>query len=223
MVALAGWTTARLQSGYLRYYLLIIILTTTGLASFTVISMGGAHWPPIPLFVRFYDVVLAALVLIGALVAVTVDSRLTAVAALGVTGYGVALIYLVFGAPDLAMTQFVIESLTVILFVLVFYHLPKFAQLTRRAGRLRDAGVSLLAGGLMTTLVLSAARIEWYPAISSYFGARAVPEAHGRNVVNVILVDFRGLDTLGEITVLAIAAVGVVALLKLRRDREAGE
>jgi len=132
----------------------------------------------------------------------------------------VALIYLLFGAPDLAMTQFAIESLTVILFVLAFYHLPRFAQLSPPRSRARDALVALLAGGLMTALVLAAVGVQLSPSISGYFTEAALPLAHGRNIVNVILVDFRGLDTLGEITVLGIAGVGVYALLKLRSRKD---
>jgi multicomponent Na+:H+ antiporter subunit A len=150
---------------------------------------------------------------------------LSAVAALGVVGYGIALIYLLFGAPDLAMTQLLIESLTVILFVLAFYHLPRFAQLSSTRTRWRDAVISLLAGGLITLLVLSAIGVQLSPSISDYFVEVALSQAHGRNIDNVILVDFRGLDTLGEVTVLGIAAIGVYALLKLKKigRRSAGE
>jgi multicomponent Na+:H+ antiporter subunit A len=131
----------------------------------------------------------------------------------------VASIYLLFGAPDLAMTQFLIESLTVVLFVLAFYHLPQFAQLTPRRERLRDVLIALITGGLMTTFVFVASGIQIHPSISQFFVETSLPLAHGRNIVNVILVDFRGLDTLGEITVLAIAGIGVFALLKLRLDQ----
>ncbi|MBM4461434.1 MAG: DUF4040 domain-containing protein, partial [Chloroflexi bacterium] len=144
--------------------------------------------------------------------------RLTAVAALGVVGYGVALIYTLFGAPDLAMTQFAIETLTVFLFVLVLYRLPRFANFSGRRARIRDALVALTAGGLMTALVLVATAVPLTSRLSPFFAENAVPLARGRNIDNVILVDFRGLDTLGEITVLAVAAIGVYALLKLRLD-----
>jgi multicomponent Na+:H+ antiporter subunit A len=164
---------------------------------------------------------LAVIIVGAALVAITSRSRLGAIAALGAAGYSVALIFLLFGAPDLAMTQFLIESLTVILFVLAFYHLPHFAQLSPRRARLRDAAIALLVGGLMTLLVLSAVTVTHHPSIAEYFVEQALPEAHGRNIVNVILVDFRGIDTLGEITVLGIAAIGVFALLKLRHRPEA--
>jgi multicomponent Na+:H+ antiporter subunit A len=213
----AARLTRTLQHGYLRYYLLMIVLSVSAVAAFTMLWLGGAPWVPIPFDVRFYEVALAGMILFGAAIAITVRSRLSAVAALGATGYGVALIFVLFGAPDLAMTQFLIESLTVILFVLVLYHLPRFAQLSSRATRLRDAVVALLAGGLMTTLVLLAAGTNWYPSIEKFFVENAYPLAHGRNIVNVILVDFRGFDTLGEITVLGIAGIGVYALLKLRQ------
>jgi multicomponent Na+:H+ antiporter subunit A len=133
----------------------------------------------------------------------------------------VALIFVLYGAPDLAMTQFLIETLTVILFVLVFYHLPREPETTRTPARLRDAIVAISTGCLMTALVLVAAEAQLHPSISHYYSDNSVTAAHGRNVVNVILVDYRGLDTLGEITVLAVAAVGVYALMKLRPLSEA--
>jgi multicomponent Na+:H+ antiporter subunit A len=217
--ALARGQTRFLQSGYLRFYLMTIILVATGLAGFTLFTRDGFQWPQNVLDIRFYEAALGVLILGGALAATVSKSRLGAVAALGTAGFGVALTYLLFGAPDLAMTQFLIEALTVILFVLAFYHLPHFTQLSPRRSRLRDLVIALLAGGLMTMLVLSAVGIQYQPSISGYFVENALPKAYGRNIVNVILVDFRGIDTLGEITVLGIAAIGVYALLKLQVGR----
>jgi multicomponent Na+:H+ antiporter subunit A len=143
-------------------------------------------------------------------------SRLAAVAALGTVGYGVALIYIIFGAPDLAMTQFCIETLSIILFVLVLHKLPRFTLLSSSGSRFRDLLVALSIGGIMTMLVLLAIAQPMTPQISSWFLEQSLPLGHGRNVVIVILVDFRALDTLGEITVLAVAALGVYGLLKPR-------
>jgi multicomponent Na+:H+ antiporter subunit A len=139
---------------------------------------------------------------------------------LGVTGFGVALIYVLFGAPDLAMTQFLIEALTVVLFVLAFYHLPRFTRLSPARARIRDVIISLFVGGLMTALALSVTGVLLFPSIVSFFIESALPLGHGRNITNVILVDFRGIDTLGETTVLSIAAIGVYALLKLWRRQK---
>ncbi len=122
-----------------------------------------------------------------------------------------------YGAPDLAITQILIETLTIILFVLVVYRLPHFIRLSTPRSRMRDAVVALGVGGLITFLVLEAGRgEEGHPAVAQYFAEHSVLLAHGRNIVNVILVDFRGLDTLGEITVLSISAIGVYALLQLK-------
>jgi len=164
---------------------------------------------------------LAAIILIATLAAVLAKSRLAAIAALGAVGYGVSLVFVLFGAPDLAMTQFLVETLTVILFVLVFYHLPESRLVSEKTARWRDAALAVSVGVVMTVLVLVGAP-ENYPPISDYFTEQSVSQGHGRNVVNVILVDFRGLDTLGEITVLSVAAVGVYALLKLRRRADGG-
>jgi len=214
--ALARGQTRLLQSGYLRYYLMIIVSTATLVTAFTLLSRAGlpamASWPGI----RIHEAVLAAVMLAAALVAATTGSRLTAFAAIGVVGYGIGLTFLLFGAPDLAMTQFVVETLTVILFVLGFYRLPRFDPISTDATRLRDALVAAASGALVTTLVLVGLNAQFHPSISDYLAANSLAGGHGRNIVNVILVDFRGLDTLGEITVLAVAGIGVYALIRLR-------
>jgi multicomponent Na+:H+ antiporter subunit A len=221
--ALAQRQTRVLQSGYLRYYLMIIIVTALALAgSKLFLGTGSPSFTP-NFDARFYEWVLAGLILLAALAAVVIRSRLGAVAALGVAGYGVALIFVFFGAPDLAMTQFMIETLTVILFVLVFYHLPRATILADRFGVARDAILALSLGGLITTIVLIGSGIQLYPKTSEYFVESSLPLGHGRNVVNVILVDFRAFDTLGEITVLAVAGIGVYALLKLKLGKKMGQ
>ncbi|MCX7708131.1 MAG: proton-conducting transporter membrane subunit [Anaerolineae bacterium] len=213
--------TALLQSGYLRFYLITIIATTVGLVGYALARGASLAWPAGPTAeIRFYEALIGLLILAATLLSVLSSSRLTVVAALGAVGYGVALIYTFFGAPDLAMTQFAIETLTVFLFVLVLYRLPRFAYLSSRAARLRDAVIALAAGGLMTALVLAVTSLPMQSRLSPFFAENAVPLARGRNIDNVILVDFRGLDTLGEITVLAVAAIGVYALLKLRLEKE---
>ena len=214
----AQWQTPIVQNGKLRIYLLIITGTTIGLTAYTMLR-GGVSLPTVSFFradVKFYELGLGLLILAASIAAVRSNSRLGAVAALGVVGYGVALVFILFGAPDLALTQFLIETLTVILLVLVLYHLPRLKAITGKPARARDLIVSLLFGGLMTTIVFVTANVEFDSRVSDFYAAHSLPDAHGRNIVNVILVDFRGLDTLGEITVLAVAAIGVFALLKLR-------
>jgi multicomponent Na+:H+ antiporter subunit A len=216
----AEFQTRLLQDGYLRHYLLITVTTATLLVGAALIRAGGVSVGLGRLDLRPTEVGLAVLILIGALVAVRSTSRLGTVAALGVTGYGVALIFLTFGAPDLAMTQVLIETLTVIVFVLVLYHLPGFAG-ERSGGRLRDAAVSLAFGALMTAMVLATLTDTGRDSISRFFLDWSLREAYGRNVVNVILVDFRALDTMGEIAVLALAGLGVLVLLRIRAEHRA--
>ena len=173
--------------------------------------------------IRYYEAGVAVIILLGAVAVIRSTSSLGAVVAIGVVGYGVAVIFVLFRAPDLVMTQFTIETLTVILFALVFYHLPPLAHLSSPFARARDLVASIAAGGLITVLMLMVIGHRTHPSISSYFTENSLLLARGRNIVNVILVDFRGLDTLGEITVLAIAGVGVYSLLKLRTDEKKGD
>jgi multicomponent Na+:H+ antiporter subunit A len=213
----AGLQTRLLQDGYLRHYVLVTLVTASVFIAAALWRAGGVEPGLGRLELRATEVGLAILVLVAALVAVFSTSRLGTVAALGVAGFGMALIFLTFGAPDLAMTQVLIETLTVIVFVLVLYHLPGFL-VERPHGRLRDAIVSLGFGGMMSLLVLATLTDEVRESISRYFIDQALPEAHGRNVVNVILVDFRALDTMGEIAVLALAGLGVLVLLRIHAE-----
>jgi len=216
LLAVARDQTRSLQTGYLRMYLLVVVGTTVALVGYVFLTRVGVPLPVAVADVYAYEWVLAAAILVAAVGAVGASSRLAAVAALGAVGYGIAVVFILYGAPDLAMTQFAIETLTVILFVLVLYRMPRFARYSGTAARLRDAVVAVAAGGLMTVLLLAATGEAIERRVSAYFAEASVPLAGGRNIVNVILVDFRALDTLGEITVLAIAGVGVYALMKLR-------
>jgi multicomponent Na+:H+ antiporter subunit A len=170
------------------------------------------------------DVVVAVL-LVGALIGLAAArDRLAAVALLGVVGFLVAAFYVLAGAPDLALTQLLIETLTVVLVVLVFRKLPRRFLVTPPRQRRFAAGLAVVAGGVaaLSALALTGKRVT-SPAARYYMEA-APAEAGGRNVVNTILVDFRALDTLGEITVLAVAAIGIYVLTRLgrERDREGG-
>jgi len=215
LTGLATAQTQLLQRGYLRGYVFITLASAVALAGVALARFG-----PVPLWVgfedvRLHEVAIGVLILAAALVAASARSRLAAVAALGVVGYSVALIYALYGAPDLAVTQILVETLTLVLFVLVIVNLPQFSQLSSRRRRIFDALFSAVSGVVITLLVLKALHVEPGKRVATYFVENSL-HAQGRNVVNVILVDFRALDTLGEIAVLSIAALGVLALLKLR-------
>lgn len=220
IVKVAGWEGRLIRQAHMRYYLQVMMGTLVIAIGYVLISQTRLVKGLTVGEIRFYEIVLA-LIIMGAAVAVTLaQSRLAAVTALGVVGFGVAIIFVLFGAPDLAMTQFAIEVLSVILFVLVLYRLPKFrAWEQSQSTAIRDA---LFAGGVglvMTVIVLVVISAPLNSRLTPYFAQASYVEAQGRNVVNVILVDFRGFDTMGEITVLAIAAIGVFSLLQLHEGK----
>jgi multicomponent Na+:H+ antiporter subunit A len=216
---LAAHQTRFFQSGRLLQYLLTVIITVVGLLSWSLLiddiglsDLKLQRWTDI----RTYEAIIAVVVVVATLVVVTTASRLVAVVALGVVGYGVALTFLVFSAPDLAMTQFAIETLSVILLVLVLFNLPKYRKASVQFERVRDAVAALAVGSIATLMVLFVTSLDRTPRLVSFFAENSYLLAKGRNVVNVILVDFRGFDTLGEITLLSVGAVGVFALVKLK-------
>jgi len=170
--------------------------------------------------VRAYELLTVALIALAALALTRVQSRFAALACLGVVGYGMALLYIYYGAPDLAKTQIIVESLTVVFFALLAAAMPDFKALTSKAVRRRDALIAALAGLLIGVLVYSTLASDQTQPVSTFYRQNSLELAHGRNVVNVILVDFRALDTLGEITVLAVAAFGARALLRQRTKRK---
>jgi multisubunit Na+/H+ antiporter MnhB subunit len=168
------------------------------------------------------ELILTGLAIVAAIVTVRARNRLSAIISIGVVGVVVTLVFAFFGAPDLALTQLLIEVLTVVLLVLVFYRIPpgvlgNISRLTQ----FRNLLVALLVGGVGFVLTLVSATPPFSPSISPFFSLNSAPAAHGGNIVNVILVDFRGFDTLGEITVLALAAIGGYALLRAARLRPA--
>jgi multicomponent Na+:H+ antiporter subunit A len=222
LYAVAAAQTRVLQNGSLRWYLRVTLVVTIALAGWALLGRGAFAWPAAGPAATAFDVGLGALVLLAAFTATASTSRFAAVAALGAVGYGIAVVYALHGAPDLAMTQVVVDTLTVILFVLVFRHLPRFTALSSARTRVRDAVIAGAAGAFVTAAMWAAMTAGGPPPISGFFLEASVPGGHGRNVVNVILVDFRALDTMGEITVLALAALGVVALLRLGRGRPTG-
>lgn len=221
LLASANRLNAIIHRGTLGAYMLIIIVATASMAG-TMLVQGVAVDTLLTIpQATVFDWMLAVLILVSAVLVVLASSRLAALVALGGVGFGVTMIFLVYSAPDLAATQFAIETLTVLLFVLVLYRLPKYTALSRTSSRVRDAIVALASGGVMTLITLAITTTPLSSHVSDYMAQASVPLANGRNIVNVILVDFRGFDTLGEIVVLAVAAIGITALLASRDGNDA--
>lgn len=218
MRRVAAGLTRTLQHGRLPAYLAVLlgaaVLGTGALALQGGLVFPEASSPGLP--VAFAAAVVAA----GALLACGLSHRLVLLLASGLVGYGSALLFLFTGAPDLALTQFAVESAFVVVAASLLLWL-------RRAGaarslpepRLRPGALALgLVVGLgLAGLVLAVAAGPQDPALRDFFTAQAFPAAQGRNVVNVIIVDFRGLDTLGEVAVVAFSLLAALPLLTALR------
>ncbi len=214
IVRLAEWLTGRLENGSLQRYLSLLlvaalILVTMALAPLPELT-GSRGLSPLDGITTLGLLVLAAS---GLLTAVLHRQRLVALLILGVGGMLVALAFARFSAPDLALTQLVVEVVTIILLMLALFYLP--SSTPREGSSLRGLRDVLVAGGcgIMVALLVYVVLTRPSAGLALFFLANSVSGGGGTNVVNVILVDFRGFDTLGEITVLAIAAVGILAML----------
>jgi multicomponent Na+:H+ antiporter subunit A len=212
--------TRILQSGFLKYSVMMTLGFLICSFTYPFFLKAQARWGALDLApTEVYEVVLLALLMMGAVAVTVANHSLTAVLTLGLVGLLVSFLFVDFRAPDLALTQLLIETASLILFLLVIRFLP---PLRREAlpwwTWCRDVAISIIVGGLVVGLLLIANSATLYPSIAGYFLEHSLRLGGGRNVVNVIVVDFRGYDTMGEITVLTIAAIGVYMLIKLKRD-----
>jgi multicomponent Na+:H+ antiporter subunit A len=216
-VDFSHWYTDIMHNGYLRSYLLKIILFAELLLTYELF-MGG------PIYINYselsaisvYELVNVLVLISAVILTVTTSSRLTAVVGTSVIGYAICLMFVYYSAPDLAMTQFTIDTLTVVLFVFVLFNLPPFIVQANYKVVIRDIVIALGFGVIMSVIAIKVLQVPTDIAISKFYGDFAYTLAKGKNVVNVILVDFRGFDTMFEIVVLSIAALGVYSLIKLK-------
>jgi multicomponent Na+:H+ antiporter subunit A len=207
-----------LHSASLRTYVMVIVVTSFLVGGTALVTDPGFGSAVPRTSITAHDVLIVFLIIAGAIAATRARSTMSAVLSLGAVGYGVAMMFLSFGAPDLAMTQFSVETLTVLIYVLVFRHFRELGPLSPRLVRARDGLIAIGIGVFIGGLLVSIATTETAPGLKEYFAQSGPTLAHGRNIVNVILVDFRAFDTLGEITVLATAAIGVRGLLRFAAD-----
>ncbi len=215
-----GWTRA-LHHGRLELYL-VIVFAMLALVLFAPLAVLGG-WPSLPRLgvVAFYEWGIVTMAAVGAVMVAFARTRLGAIIALGVQGLAVALIFMLYGAPDLAFTQLMVETLSVVILALVMTRLQLSATDARPYEDLaRDGGLALLIGGATSLLLLRVLQGAFDGRLGAFFARNSVELAHGRNIVNVILVDFRGLDTLGEISVVMAAGVAVLALFRRRPKAE---
>lgn len=213
--------TKSYMNGSIRSYLVYVFAFFIFILAFTLLGKNAITYDTSNVSsVGVYEVILAIFVILGSICILFAKSRMTSIILLGAVGYTVSLFYVLFRAPDLALTQLVIETISVALFLVCFYHLPKLRRFETRIGfKLTNALISVGVGAVVTLIALSAHSSKLFDSISQYYVENTYKEAAGKNMVNVILVDFRGFDTLFEITVLAIASLGIFGMIKLRLNR----
>ena len=216
----SAFLTRTYMTGYLRDYFAYIFIF------FIVTVGGGLLWTggfsidfsnDAPITINEYIIIF---VMMGASIAIIfAKSRITAILLNGVLGYSIAILFVVFRAPDLALTQIVVETVTTALFLLCFYFLPEWSK--EKASRSLKIGKGIIAvsvGTVVTVLALIVQGNKMFDSVSSYF-ENAYELAGGKNIVNTILGDFRAFDTMLEVVVLFIAGIGVFTLIKLKAGK----
>ncbi len=221
-LVLGSWRlTAILQPGKLDIYMTVTLMVTAAALLVPMIFFGELpHWPHWPrLYGYEWTVILIALIGLGAVL--FAKNRLTAIVSLGIQGFAVALLYMLMGAPDLSFTQFMVETLSVVILALVMTRLRLYQQDHRPLlQKISDLTVAGLCGAGFALGLLKVTQVPFDNTLTHFFNENSVTIAHGRNIVNVIIVDFRGFDTLGEIAVVMVAGLAILALIRIQAGRD---
>lgn len=215
-LSLARWLTRSLQNGDQRFYTAIILAAAVvGALWLSVTNGSGLLLPAAGSPFSLPQLVVLLLMSVGALAATVMRGLIATLVSVGIVGFGSATVYLLNGAPDLALTQFAVEALVMVVLMALLLRLPLRPGATRsRRERRLDAGLAAGFGLLLFTGLTGMLAHQPDPALSEYYSTVSLPEAFGLNVVNVILVDFRALDTLGEVSVVGFAAIIIWALFR---------
>ncbi|WP_077962020.1 putative monovalent cation/H+ antiporter subunit A [Ensifer adhaerens] len=210
--------TRRLQSGRLEVYMTATFILVAFVLLVVPIAYG--EFPRAPFFaadVPLHELAIMAIAVIGLVAVVLAADRLTAIVSLGIQGFAVAVIFLLYGAPDLAFTQFMIETLSVVVLALVMTRLRLSPSDHRPfAQKFPDFAIALACGLGFGLMLLKATGVPFDATLTDFFNLYSKSIAHGANVVNVIIVDFRGTDTLGEIAVVMVTGLAILSLVRLR-------
>jgi multicomponent Na+:H+ antiporter subunit A len=235
LVRLATVSTRLLQNGRLDVYITIAFVAIAAALLLPMLMFGEMPslpaWPD--LLLHEWAVIIVALV--GLVTVLRTNNRLTAIVSLGIQGFAVAVLFMLMGAPDLSFTQFMVEVLSVSILALVMTRL-RLMPADKRPWRDMGAEAALsVAGGLgLALFLLAIVQRPFDTAVTDFYERYSYTIAHGRNIVNVILVDFRGVDTMGEIAVVLTTGAAILALVRIRaakpdarhsrkRRRRAGE
>lgn len=220
LVKIASGVTRIIHNGKLEIYMTITFIAVVVTIFMPMIVAG--EMPAMPEFpeLEFYEWTVLGIAVIGLGAVVNANDRLTAIVSLGIQGFAVALIFMLLGAPDLSFTQFMVETLSVVILTLVMTRLRLSPSDHRPLGqKIYDIAIAGGCGAALGLLLLKVTQLPFDTTLSVFFTENSRVIAHGRNIVNVILVDFRGLDTLGEIAVVMVAGLAILALIRVRSGR----
>ena len=221
LVRLSFKVTQTIQPGRLEFYITATFMMVAAVLMASLFSFGELPvWQGLPedLHLAHWVILLLAVVGLGAVIGA--HNRLTAIVTLGIQGFAVAVLFLLLGAPDLSFTQFMVETLSVVILTLVMTRLNLTPSDHRAMGqRLFDGALAVICGLGFTLLLMRVTQVPFNDRLSEFFNSYSKVIAHGHNVVNVIIVDFRGTDTLGEIAVVMITGLAILALIRLRNTR----
>lgn len=217
LLGLASGIIRVVQPGRLELYILMMVAATAAVLITPMIMLGEAPGLPDLVMPRLKEAAVMAIALLGLVAVIVARTRLTAIVSLGIQGFAVAMLFVLFGAPDLAFTQFMVETLSVVILALVLTRLSLGERDHRPAGQMvLDGVLATAAGGALAALLLKVSQVPFDRTLTDFYDQYSRVIAHGRNVVNVIIVDFRGLDTLGEISVVMITGLAILALVKVK-------
>ncbi|QCR30800.1 Na+/H+ antiporter subunit A [Lysinibacillus sp. SGAir0095] len=213
--------TKRYMNGHLMHYFIYIYVSFVVIVAGTFLVLEAFAWNPskdAP--VENYELLLIFVVIFAAVALIFAKSRITAVLLNGVIGYAIAFFFVIFRAPDLALTQLVVESVTTALYLICFKYLAELKpEPSSKRLKLSNGLISILVGATVTLIGLAVINYEKFESISAYF-EDSYKLAGGKNIVNTILGDFRAFDTMLEVVVLFIAGLGVYALIKLKAAKK---
>ncbi len=208
--------TKRYMNGsFTAYMAYIYVIFVTLIAGYFVISDAFSYSFSNNSTIEYYELILVVIMIFAAVSILFVKTRVAGVLLNGVLGYSVAFFFVIFRAPDLALTQLVVEAVTTALFLLCFKFLPELKEHSTTKAKVSKGLISILVGATVTFIGLAVLNYDQFSTISTYF-EDAYNLAGGKNIVNTILGDFRAFDTMLEVVVLFIAGLGVYALIKLK-------
>lgn len=209
-----------IQTGHLRSYAMYTLLVIVSLTGATFFYKSGVVLNTEEIELYVFEVVLGVIVALGLGFILISRSKIAMLLALSVVGIAISIIFLVTGAYDLAIAFFLIDTLTITIFVLILHKLPKKMVAKNLFAKYRDALIAVGTGLVFTFILWAITAQPLQSQLKEFYAENSHTEAHGRNMVNVILVDFRVLDTFGESIVVAIAALGVFALVNYSKKNE---